>query len=101
MTSLLRILHKHKHVPAQVQDSCASNASCNTRGASSDVAVKKQIQVQSSGASCASCSSADVPLLELDNVNVTLFSDKQQLPALQQVHPVSYTHLTLPTSDLV
>ena len=86
MTSLLRILHKHKHVPAQVQDSCASNASCNTRGASSDVAVKKQIQVQSSGASCASCSSADVPLLEVDNVNVTLFSDKQQLPALQQVH---------------
>ena len=82
MTSLLRILHKHKHLPAQVQDSCASNASDDTHAASSASAVEKQVQVQSSGASCAP---ADVPLLELDNVDVTLFSDKQQLPALQQV----------------
>lgn len=83
MTSLLRILHKHKHLPAQVQDSCTSNASDDTHAASSASAVEKQVQVQPSGASCAP---ADVPLLELDNVDVTLFSDKQQLPALQQVH---------------
>lgn len=83
MTSLLRILHKHKHLPAQVQDSCAPNASDDTHATSSASSVEKQVQVQSSGASCVS---ADVPLLELDNVNVTLFSDKQQLPALQQVH---------------